>query len=224
MKKYNINHPNYKFYKLLLNGLYGYFGRKPYNIISKIVNEEEKRDIISYYDIKNIIELNKNSYFIQYYNNINSKSLINYLNNHNNFFPITKLNLTNIAIASAITSYSRIEMYKYINKYNVYYLDTDSIFIDQKLPENIVDNEIGHFKLVDKIKEIYFISNKFYAYKNHLNNIIIKSAGIPNNLITYQDYIDLYNNIPKTFTYKLIQSNLYNFSIYEINKNFTKIK
>jgi len=56
-----------------------------------------------------------------------------------------RLNIS-ISIASAITSYARIYMnkFKYSLKDNLYYSDTDSLFLDIQLdPIDISDTEIG---------------------------------------------------------------------------------
>lgn len=55
-----------------------------------------------------------------------------------------------IAIAASITAYSRIEMSKFKNNpnFNLYYTDTDSIYIDSVLPDTFVsNNELGKLKL-----------------------------------------------------------------------------
>lgn len=61
-----------------------------------------------------------------------------------------KLNFvkTNVAIASAIASYARIEMMKYktLPGVIVYYTDTDSIFINKELPSHLVGDKLGQMK------------------------------------------------------------------------------
>lgn len=73
-----------------------------------------------------------------------------------------------ISTAAAVTSYARI----YMNKIKIYILssagkiycmDTDSIVTDIALPEYLVGDKLGQFKLEHKIKKGYFISSKTYC-------------------------------------------------------------
>ena len=70
-----------------------------------------------------------------------------------------------IGIASAVTAYSRVYMTQFKNNpdYNLYYTDTDSIFIDKDLDKNLLNNEIGNFKLEYIFKKAVFLSPKIYA-------------------------------------------------------------
>lgn len=103
--------------KLHLNTLYGMFGRKLDVTICKTATPEEEIDIVSVHPIKNIIQINENLKLFLIYSNLDFE-LINKLN--------VKLDLnilkqsrdivkSNVAIASAITAYARIEMMKYKN-------------------------------------------------------------------------------------------------------------
>jgi hypothetical protein len=55
---------------------------------------------------------------------------------------------SNVAIASAVTAYAQMEMIKYktLPGINVYYSDTDSLFIDKPLPAEMVGDELGKMK------------------------------------------------------------------------------
>ena len=68
-------------------------------------------------------------------------------------------NNVNIAIASAVTSYARVYMSKFKNRkdINLFYSDTDSLFTDSELPEEVIGNNIGQFKLENIFKEIIFL-------------------------------------------------------------------
>jgi DNA polymerase type B, organellar and viral len=97
-------------------------------------------------------------------------------------FKNENFNDVSIAIASAITSYSRI----YINQVklnilerggSIYYTDTDSIVTNIKLNDSEVGSEIGQFKLEHEIVEGYFIGCKTYGFKNSSGEIITKSKG-----------------------------------------------
>jgi len=54
------------------------------------------------------------------------------------------LNISN-SIASAVTAYSRIEINKLKLQFvdHLLYSDTDSIFTDIPLPENLINNKLG---------------------------------------------------------------------------------
>ena len=87
----------------------------------------------------------------------------------------------NVAVAAAITAYSRIHMshFQNNNKIKLFYSDTDSIYISGNLPENMVSkNEIGKMKLEKTLKKVCFIAPKVYALLD-INNIqTIKVKGL----------------------------------------------
>ena len=92
----------------------------------------------------------------------NGKELIKYRNSNN----LINLNLNiSTGIASAITSYSRIYMSQFKNNddYNLYYTDTDSIFIDKPLNDNFTGNDLGQMKLENIFKKCVFIAPKLYG-------------------------------------------------------------
>jgi hypothetical protein len=58
-----------------------------------------------------------------------------------------------IGIAAAITAYARIHMSQFKNNpnFNLYYSDTDSIYIDKPLPDHMISSTIlGKMKLENK--------------------------------------------------------------------------
>ena len=71
----------------------------------------------------------------------------------------------NIAIAAAITSYARMHMAQFKNNpdYNLYYSDTDSIFIEKPLPNDMIGSELGKMKLEYIFKESIFLASKVYG-------------------------------------------------------------
>jgi hypothetical protein len=119
--------------KLLMNSLYGKFGMNPHLPVHLIIDHEE---IANYQNDDNIIvgvePLSQNKVIISLFNE-------NIIYN----FKI------NVSIASAITSYSRIYMSKFLgdNDLNIYYTDTDSIDVDKPLDNKLVGKELGQFKL-----------------------------------------------------------------------------
>ncbi len=73
-------------------------------------------------------------------------------------------------LSSYITSYARLLMYKYINKYEPVYTDTDSIITNKHIEDS---NELGFMKLEEKVKSGIIIKPKLYMI-----NETIKAKGI----------------------------------------------
>jgi hypothetical protein len=145
--------------KLLLNGLYGYFGRKPVNDLVQCVHKDELDDIMRTFGIRQFIELENSQYVIiirdlfpsselmkQFRAQISQKDLFQSLD-----LPKT---ISNVAIASAVTAYARIHLYSFIEKLEgeLYYVDTDSIITDQPLPDHLIGDGIGQMK--DELKGV----------------------------------------------------------------------
>ena len=72
-----------------------------------------------------------------------------------------------IAIASAITAYARVFMSQFKNNpyIELYYTDTDSIFIKGELPNDMIGTELGKFKLENIYKKIVFLGPKIWALR-----------------------------------------------------------
>jgi len=69
----------------------------------------------------------------------------------------------------------------------LYYTDTDSIFIDKELPQELIGNELGLMKDELKggiIKKAYFLGIKKYGYID--NNELVHSvfSGVERNSLT----------------------------------------
>jgi hypothetical protein len=92
---------------------------------------------------------------------------------------------TNIAIASAITSYARIHMSQFKNNplFKLYYSDTDNIVINKPLPPELVGKELGLMKLEHVIKKAVFLAPKVYGLIEDNGNEIIKAKGLTKNTI-----------------------------------------
>ena len=90
------------------------------------------------------------------------------VNKHNQF--------SNVTIASAITSYSRIHIGEFIQKLDgeCYYSDTDSIITDKPISQDKISDKIGDMKLENEILEAYFISPKLYAFKTKNGKEILR--------------------------------------------------
>ena len=88
-------------------------------------------------------------------------------------------------------------MYKYksLKNINIYYTDTDSIYTDKCLSEDLIDSKkLGFMRFENNIKESYFIAPKLYYILTFDNVEKCVGKGIEKNLLTKKDYIELYNN------------------------------
>ena len=154
--------------KLHLNSLYGIFGRRLESLQTIIINNSELTKYLVTRVVKNIIPINNTHTLLLTVGNINSKIA-------------SKLNLqiiedkpkftspiqSNVAIASAITSWARIEMIKYKLDAYVIYSDTDSIFTTRKLSDHLIGPSLGLMKdeMSGKtIKELFVLGIKQYGF------------------------------------------------------------
>jgi hypothetical protein len=176
-KANNKNDAMYLISKLLMNSLYGRFGMDYRMDEHIIIDNDQLYNIIDNYSINEIIDLNNNKSLVSYIDDNKLETIL--LSNKNEF------NIS-IGIASAITSYSRIHMsqFKSIdNHYNLYYSDTDSIYIDKPLDDSFISNELGKMKLEYIFNEAVFLSSKVYGgLFNNNSNQIVKIKGFKNKL------------------------------------------
>jgi hypothetical protein len=100
-----------------------------------------------------------------------------------------------IPIASAITAYARINMsqFKNNNDFNLFYSDTDSIYIDKPLDDSLVNDKIlGAMKLENIIEKAIFLSPKVYCLLTNDNNLVYKVKGLSHNIeLTMKDFEQL---------------------------------
>lgn len=198
-KKYSVGAERF-IAKMHLNQLYGYFGRS-YDVINTLnVNKRELNSILLLNLVKTFIKLNENLYVVLIEGNID----IDLLKSINIDCKIKAKNIfssvqTNVSIASAITSYARVEMIPYKLDYDVLYSDTDSIFTTDKLPDNLISNELGFMKDElegEVIKEGYFLGIKQYGYwikdKSRNNKEFSTFAGIKRNSLSFKQIVDLH--------------------------------
>lgn len=178
--------------KLLLNSLYGRLGMNPQLDIAKVVSSEEAVNISSKFQVKEQYSLTNKLEFIRYTNQpiqgfeqlYGSEELINFnLSNDSKIKSVEQ----SLPCAIAITAYSRMFLFETIYKMvdlgaTIYYADTDSLVINNELPEELVGLDIGQFKLENKIKEGYFIAPKLYAIETFDNGKIVKAKSIGSNL------------------------------------------
>nr|YP_010462017.1 DNA polymerase [Hericium erinaceus]UUF93971.1 DNA polymerase [Hericium erinaceus] len=176
--------------KMHLNQLYGYFGRKlqvTKIIPVKIVNF---LDMLDNYPIISHFPINKDIEIVTIQENLDKEELNNQ-NEDLSFLTPHRSVKSNVAIASAVTAYARMEMVKFKVDPNItiYYTDTDSLFVDKPFNSELVGDEIGLMK--DELKgevitRAYFLGIKKYGYqiKDKTHSVI---SGIPRNDLDWDE-------------------------------------
>ena len=100
-----------------------------------------------------------------------------------------------IGIAAAITAYSRIFMSIFKNNPNInlYYTDTDSIYTDSIIDEDLISQTIlGKLKLENTCKKAIFLAPKMYCLETLDNKIIYKVKGLKHEVeLTMKDFEQL---------------------------------
>jgi len=187
--------------KLLLNNLYGYFGRKPTGIVTQNIKNSDLQGYLLTRIIKSITPINSEYSTILSYSNINYK-LLEKLNNElhyevENFNSPIK---SNVAIAAAVTAYARIHMIPFKIDPNTLYTDTDSIFTLSELDPELVGDELGKMKDELKggvIKEALFLGPKKYGYyifdKENVQHDFSVFSGVSRNSLTFEEVKNISN-------------------------------
>ena len=185
--------------KMHLNQLYGSFGRKHDQLETINIYTKDLDKYILSRVIKTIIPINNKILTLLMHANIRDE-LISELNSDlkielSNRYSLVK---ANVAIASAVTSYSRIHMIPYKITGDCVYTDTDSIFTTKKLKTKFIGSDLGLMK--DElnglqVKEAYFLGIKKYGYQyyNESNQLITKSvfSGIKRDSLTFDEIVKL---------------------------------
>lgn len=163
--------PMYLISKLLMNSLYGRFGMKDVLPKHKLISNVDLSNTINDIKIENIDSTLE----------LGDKTLISYLDIND----LNKKNRSkiNMAVASFVTSYSRILMAKYKNRedFELFYSDTDSIFINKPLAEDEIDGKVlGKMKLENIYKKFVALGAKVYGGLTIDGKKIIKIKGFKN--------------------------------------------
>lgn len=179
-----------------LNQIYGLFGRRKTLIETKNVYT---KDLIKYYGNYTIfseITINENISTILMSSNLNY-DLINEIKSETSLDLVTSFRnvKANVAIAAAVTAYARIEMMELkmlLIKLGIklYYTDTDSIFVDKELPNELIGNNLGQLKDELKggyIKKAYFLGIKKYGYLDDNNITHSVFSGVGRNTLTWNE-------------------------------------
>jgi hypothetical protein len=168
-----------------MNSLYGRFGLNPEASEVSIVSSEESEKICIEKENVDVVPL------------LGGKVMISYDVKNPEEINITEIS---VSISSAIAAYSRIEMSKYIRKYdkNLYYIDTDGIKVDCELESSEIDSKkLGKMKHEYSLFEAVFSAAKVYGglltkpYKKYKYEIV-KIKGLKN-LISFA-HLKLMNN------------------------------
>lgn len=175
--KKELNDEFKNFYKLMLNGLYGYLSKSNQNIKVLWIKKDEIDKYLFFYDLEILEESTGFIKLLLLSRKMNfSKEELEKKKIHKwKLMPIIFRN-RNIAIGSAITAYSRIYMSKYHND-DLVYSDTDSLILKKKLNKDLVGKEIGKFKLEANIDIFVCLNPKTYGYITKDNQFKMKAAG-----------------------------------------------
>ena len=153
--------------KLQLNNLYGYFGRKQIGLTTLNVKNTELDNILLSRVVKSLTPINNDYTTVLTYSNINYSMLEKLQNQFQGIGSDQHHIMSNVAIASAVTSYARIHMIPFKVDPNTLYTDTDSIFTLTLLDPSLIGSELGLMK--DEmngivIQEACFVGPKKYGY------------------------------------------------------------
>lgn len=141
------NNPEEQTVKLDMNSLYGKFAQRPTDLYETITKKKMTSELM--------LKKMKQGYKINQNNNKDLYILTKVGKKYpKNSFPI---------LSSYVTSYAMIYVYKFLNKYNPIYTDTDSFIINCELPKEFVGLELGQVKL-EKCGEIDVVAPKDYAF------------------------------------------------------------
>jgi hypothetical protein len=205
--------------KLLLNNLYGYFGRKQIGIITQNIKNNELSNVLLTRIVKSITPVNSEYSTILSYSNVNY-NLLNKLNNelHSEVKSFNSPIKSNVAIAAAVKAYARIHMIPFKIDPNTLYTDTDSIFTLTKLDPSLIGDQLGQMK--DElnggiIDEGLFLGPKKYGYyitdQDGVQHNFSIFSGVPRNSLTFEEVRSIFNgkiitkNVPDRF-FKSINS------------------
>lgn len=200
--------------KLILNSLYGRWGINRRSSVIILVKKEEYNNLKK---VHNLISSINDTYDLiavdepvrNEIKNLISKSGLMNEDQEKDLYSIEdtwKPNSTAVQLSAAISSYARISINKYINITDnvIAYIDTDSVVVQNKLPDNEVGEDLGIIKLEHTINEGLFIRPKFYGIKNNKGEILIKCSSIDSSHITWKDI----ESCIKGNKYDTVQTNL----------------
>jgi hypothetical protein len=183
----------------MLNSLYGRFGMKEHIEKTRILDIEEVNKLIKSHRISEIHSIVDSSKELVRYSILPEKEIcletgVDFEKELLKFdSKNTKYNIS-IAIAAAVSSYSRIIMnsFKHLPGNRPLYSDTDSISLEQPLDAKFIGKELGQMKLESIAEKAYFVAPKLYYLQINKNDSIIKAKGI-GPIMKKEDFLNLYN-------------------------------
>jgi DNA polymerase elongation subunit (family B) len=179
--------------KLLMNSLYGRFGLSP-ETINMVFGPGP--DTLSDKELHRLYEL----YFLRG----TDRCITCYAEKNDDM-------ISNVSIAAAVTSYSRMLMHPVLNKLaeenRLFYTDTDSIFCTGDLDESLVGSNLGQFELKGEVRRACFAAGKLYSLEQKKTKNTKKTNGefvleskckgvnVQNEKFTVDDLISLCRNV-----------------------------
>jgi len=103
---------------------------------------------------------------------------------------------TSIAIASTITAYARIYISQFKNNlnFNLYYSDTNSVYVDRLLPDEKISDKkfLGQMKLESVLTDAIFLAPKLYCLLTEDGKLIHKVKGFSHEIkLSLNDFKNL---------------------------------
>lgn len=220
-KSNNIN-INRSTAKLLLNSAYGRMGMKIDNSTVEYVDEKKLPEIESMYVIKTLHQVTEKKYWVTYDKILNNYALeVKNIENVNNEIDLSVHNLEenekskdveqSLPVAIFTTAYSTIRLFEAIKTLEenypdveIYAVDTDSIHTNKPLPDYLVGDQLGQWKLefigdygIYPIPKTYYLKGHKIKDGNILPEIveIKKGKGVKSESITFEEYEDLLNGL-----------------------------
>ncbi len=203
IKNPSRDHPLNVTAKILLNGLYGKFGVRDPVVVSKIIDadsffREDFPGLTNFHYIGDKVLINyvpneKLKMENMLLSNLNLQDVFNYGKNLEESTPVF-LKESAVQLSAAVTSYGRLEIYKYksMEHLNVAYSDTDSIFCQNELDPVFIDqHKLGSMKLESSFKNGIFINPKVYYHEPDKGSSVKKAKGLGGKDLTKQDFLDL---------------------------------
>jgi len=185
--------------KLQLNNLYGYFGRKQVGLTTLNVKNVELTNILLTRIVKSLTPINDDYTTVLTYSNINYVMLEKLQNQFQSIGSDQHYIMSNVAIASAVTSYARIVMIPYKLDPNTLYTDTDSIFTKNLIDPTLLGDSLGLMKDElngQTINEAYFLGPKKYGYyiiDKGIKQDFSVFSGVPRNSLTFDEVKTIFN-------------------------------
>jgi len=178
------DNPWYTISKLLQNSLYGRFGMSP---------DMDKNEFMDHDSYDNLLRLGDKC--VKDHLELGNKTLVTYLDSQGEHNPNVS-----VAVAAAISSWSRIQMTHYIMKYgdSICYIDTDGIKTTSSIDPCEVGTKLGMMKYEGTFKEAVFIAPKVYGGISENLEMTVKVKGLKNpitywklKLLLYMDKLEI---------------------------------